>query len=110
SQPVWLFSSGPLGNNVSVDDPKLEPKEIPEFRGAINPQGHNVFFGAFDRKKLQFKDRLVAAMPAAKTLFPEGDFRNWSDIEDWAGDIAYELKVQTTSQRVEPEGMEAKQS
>ena len=27
SRPVWLFSSGPLVNNASVNDPKLEPKE-----------------------------------------------------------------------------------
>lgn len=89
---VWLFSSGPLGNNPSADDPKLEPKEIPEFRGAIRPRDHRVFFGVFDRKKLGLKDRIVAGMPAAKALFPEGDFRNWNDIESWAGNIARALE------------------
>ena len=34
-----------------------EPKEIAEFREAINPRDHRVFFGAFDPKKLGFKDR-----------------------------------------------------
>jgi menaquinone-dependent protoporphyrinogen oxidase len=30
-------------------------------------------------------------MPAARTLFPEGDFRNWNDIDAWAISIALAL-------------------
>jgi len=90
---VWLFSTGPLGNNASVNDPKLEPKEVAEFREAVNPRDHRVFFGAFDRKKLGFKDRMVAKMPTARALFPEGDFRNWNDIEAWASSIARALEA-----------------
>jgi len=71
----------------------LEPKEIAEFREAINPRDHRVFFGAFDRKKLGFKDRMVAMMPATRALFPEGDFRNWNDIETWAISIALALEA-----------------
>jgi menaquinone-dependent protoporphyrinogen oxidase len=96
SRPVWLFSSGPLGNNASANDPKSEPKEIAEFRETINPRDHRVFFGAFDRKKLGFKDRMVAMMPAARALFPEGDFRNWNDIEAWASNIARALETPHT--------------
>lgn len=92
SRPVWLFSSGPLGTQTK--DPQgrdlrviSEPKEISEFRKTIHPRDHRVFFGAFDRKKLGFKDRLVAMMPAARALFPEGDFRDWNDIEAWTTNI-----------------------
>ncbi len=91
SLPVWLFSSGPLSNNASANDPKLEPKEIAEFRKAIIPLEHKVFSGAFDRKKLGFKDRMVAMMPAARALFPDGDFRNWDNIEAWAKELAQKL-------------------
>jgi menaquinone-dependent protoporphyrinogen oxidase len=99
SRPVWLFSSGPLVNNASLNDPKLEPKEIAEFEGAINPQDHRVFFGALDRKKLGFKDRMIAMMPASRALFPEGDFRNWNDIEAWASNIARALETPDTEKK-----------
>jgi menaquinone-dependent protoporphyrinogen oxidase len=32
-------------------------------------------------------------MPAARTLFPEGDFRNWNDIDAWATGIARALAL-----------------
>jgi len=91
NRPVWLFSSGPLGSDVSLSDPKLEPKEIAEFREAINPREHRVFLRAFDCNKVEFKYRMVAKMPAARALFPQGDFRNWKDIETWANGIAHKL-------------------
>jgi menaquinone-dependent protoporphyrinogen oxidase len=105
NRPVWLFSSGPLGSDVSANDPKLEPKEIAEFREAINPRDHKVFSGAFDGKKLGFKDRMVATMPAARAMFPQGDFRNWKDIEVWASSIARDLKAPQTSPRVASKSM-----
>jgi menaquinone-dependent protoporphyrinogen oxidase len=100
-RPVWLFSSGPLGTETKDAQGRelivvAEPKEIAEFREAINLRDHRVFFGAFDRKKLGFKDQMVAKMPAARALFPEGDFRNWKDIEAWASSIAQELKARQT--------------
>jgi menaquinone-dependent protoporphyrinogen oxidase len=30
-------------------------------------------------------------MPAGRELLPEGDFRDWAEIESWAGEIAREL-------------------
>jgi len=97
NRQVWLFSSGPLGTEVKDAQGRdvlvvAEPKEIAEFRDIINPRDHRVFFGAFDPKKLGFKDRMVAKMPAARALFPEGDFRNWKDIEAWASSIARALE------------------
>jgi menaquinone-dependent protoporphyrinogen oxidase len=89
SHPVWLFSSGPL--STKTKDAKgrgvlvaAEPKEIAEFNVAINPRDHQVFFGGLDASKLAFGHRMVRKMPAARTLFPEGDFRNWDDIDAWA--------------------------
>jgi len=96
NRAVWLFSSGPLvlGSGISsTNDPKLEPKEIAEFREAINPKDHRVFFGALDPSKLGFAHRMVAKMPAARALFREGDFRNWNDIEAWASSIARALEA-----------------
>jgi menaquinone-dependent protoporphyrinogen oxidase len=93
NRPVWLFSSGPLGSDASANDPKLEPKEIAEFRETIRLRDHRIFFGTFNQSKLGFKDRMVAKMPAARALFHKGDFRNWNDIEAWASGIAQALKA-----------------
>ncbi len=93
SHPVWLFSSGPLGTETKDAQGRdvlvaVAPKEIAEFKVAINPRDHRVFFGGLDASKLAFGDRTVRKMPAARTLFPEGDVRNWNYIDAWATGIA----------------------
>jgi menaquinone-dependent protoporphyrinogen oxidase len=96
SRPVWLFSSGPLG--TSEQDAKgrdlrtvTEPREITEVTAAVRPRSHRVFFGALDPAKLTFAERSIRKLPAARAGLPEGDFRDWAEIEDWANGIAREL-------------------
>ncbi len=98
TRPAWLFSVGPLGPDALDEkgqDPRVvgAPKEIPELRAAIHARDHQVFFGAFDRrmKAVGLTERLVMMMPAARAAFPEGDFRDWAEIEAWADGIAVEL-------------------
>jgi menaquinone-dependent protoporphyrinogen oxidase len=98
NKPVWLFSSGPLGskpNDAQGRDFRvvLEPKEIAEFRETIEPLDHRVFFGAMNSSKLGFLHRLVYKLPANRdnAMFPEGDFRDWGDIESWADGISKRL-------------------
>ena len=96
TKPVWLFSSGPLGTEATdVKGRDLtvaaEPKEIAEFKGVIGPKGHRVFFGALDPGKLGFSERAIRKLPAARAMLPEGDFRDWTEIDAWARDIAHEL-------------------
>jgi menaquinone-dependent protoporphyrinogen oxidase len=100
SRPVWLFSSGPLGNKAQDAQGRdlcelLEPKEIAEFRETIKHRGHRVFFGAMDAAKLGFLHRLIYKLPANRdnAMFPQGDFRNWPDIDAWAATIAQTLKA-----------------
>jgi menaquinone-dependent protoporphyrinogen oxidase len=95
-RPVWLFSTGPLGtqdtdaNGVDVRT-AAEPKEIPELREAIHPRDHHVFFGALDAGRLTFAEKALRKLPAARAIMPEGDFRDWTEIETWARRIAAEL-------------------
>ena len=95
-RPVWLFSTGPLGidatdaNGVDLRT-TAEPKEIPGFREAIHPRDHHVFFGALDPGRLTFAEKTLRKLPAARAMMPEGDFRDWTEIEDWARSIAEEL-------------------
>lgn len=105
-RPVWLFSCGPLGTETTdaeghdlLDESEL--KEIAELRAAVRPRDHRVFFGAFDRhtKAVGFTERFVLMMPAARAMFPEGDFRDWTAIEAWADSIAQELAPVPASRR-----------
>jgi menaquinone-dependent protoporphyrinogen oxidase len=95
-RPTWLFISGPLGTEPTDAQGRdqraaAEPNEIAELREAIHPRDHRVFFGALDPRKLGFRDRAIRTLPAGRALLPEGDFRDWADIEAWAGSIAHEL-------------------
>lgn len=108
-RPVWLFSSGPLGEEVRETEGQQKeegellgqikvfgskrtihwplPKEVVEFRGSINPRAHEMFFGALDHKNLPFAERI--AIKAVGGM--EGDFRDWRSIEAWAETIARQL-------------------
>jgi menaquinone-dependent protoporphyrinogen oxidase len=96
SHSVWLFISGPLGTETKDAQGRdvlvaAEPKEIAAFKVAIDPRDHRVFFGGLDANKLAFGHRMVRKMPAARAIFPEGDFRNWNDIDAWAISIGRAL-------------------
>ena len=98
TRPVWLFSSGPLGTELIDEEGQdvlvaSEPREFPELRAAVLARGDRVFFGAFDpqMKAVGLMERMVMMMPAARSAFPVGDFRDWAEIEAWADEIAREL-------------------
>jgi len=99
ARPVWLFSSGPLGTEATDAEGRDQkvaavPKEIAELRAAVGARDHRVFFGAYERgrKPIGLAERFVGLMPAAREAFPEGDFRDWPEIEAWAADIASALR------------------
>ncbi|HVD69716.1 MAG TPA: flavodoxin domain-containing protein [Actinomycetota bacterium] len=84
--PVWLFSSGPLGEEIK--DEEEQPRQLPELRQLLDPREHRVFFGALDREKLSFSERMIVKAVKA----PDGDFRDWDAINGWADEIADELR------------------
>ena len=94
-KPLWLFSSGPLGTD-KVDKEGHDvveasyPKEAKEF-ALLNPRDHHVFFGALHFDELGFTGRMLRKMPATREAIPEGDFRDWDDIDRWAHDIGRQL-------------------
>jgi menaquinone-dependent protoporphyrinogen oxidase len=90
--PVWLFSSGPLGSKESYagkPDPRetLVPKEFAELREAIHPRDTRIFFGALDYSQFAFPERMFAKR------MPQGDFRDWSEIDTWAEEIASAVRA-----------------
>ena len=86
-RPVWLFSSGPIGD--AVDKPQPNPKEIAQFEELVTPRQHVIFGGAFDREVADAKggrfDRAI------NRFIPEGDYRDWAEIERWARSVATAL-------------------
>lgn len=96
SHPVWLFSSGPLGTEPTDSEGKdlreaSEPTEIAELVAPIHPRQHRGFFGALDPDALTLPERALRRLPAARAIMPEGDFRDWLEIDEWAADIAQQM-------------------
>ncbi|NTW38836.1 MAG: flavodoxin [Cellulomonadaceae bacterium] len=84
SRPVWLFSSGPVGNPPA---PAGDPEEVPSLMSRLKARGHRTFPGRLDKGDLALAERAVVALVQAE----QGDFRAWADVQDWAGVIAAEL-------------------
>jgi menaquinone-dependent protoporphyrinogen oxidase len=82
--PVWLFSSGPVG-----DPPKpLEnPAEVATVVKRIDARGHRLFGGKIDGSELRVAEKALIALVRAE----QGDFRPWSEISVWADSIAAAL-------------------
>ncbi len=89
TMPVWLFSSGPLGDRaVKAEQP--DPKEVAAFRVLLAPRGVEVFAGAYDRETADFSHMGLGEKIAGR-LMPEGDWRDWDAIDRWAEAIATSL-------------------
>lgn len=89
-RPVWLFSSGPVGNPSRKLVRKMgeDPLDLPELRAATGAVEHRMLAGRLERKNLPFLQR--AALMLFRGL--EGDFRDWTGIETWAAGIAETLR------------------
>jgi menaquinone-dependent protoporphyrinogen oxidase len=81
ARPVWLFSSGPIGDPPK---PEEDPVDVAEILQATKAREHRVFAGKLVRKQLNFPDRAIAAA----LRVPEGDFRDWEEVKGWAAGIA----------------------
>jgi menaquinone-dependent protoporphyrinogen oxidase len=104
AKPVWFFSSGPTGGPLDAKgrDQKLTtvPKDAVELAEAVHARDLRIFFGAYsrDRKPVGLAERFMSVMPAMEGV-PEGDFRDWPDIEAWASGIAEELSLVAPASR-----------
>ena len=80
-RPVWLFSSGPVG-----DPPKPQevPADVQDVVAATGAFEHHVFAGKIEKESLSFPERaIVKALRVG-----EGDYRDWNEIDLWATTIA----------------------
>ena len=81
TRPVWLFSSGPVGEPAKPAD---NPVDISNILQATKARDHQIFTGRLVKEHLSFPDRAMASAIRAQ----EGDFRNWPEIRAWAAGIA----------------------
>jgi menaquinone-dependent protoporphyrinogen oxidase len=80
-RPVWLFSSGPIGDPPR---PEEDPVDVADIVRITKARDHRVFAGKLGRKQLSFAERaMVVAFRA-----PDGDFRDRNEIRVWASQIA----------------------
>lgn len=87
---VWLFSSGPVGELPRSDEPAVDVTEVLRMTAAA---GHAVFAGLLDRTRLTFGEKAIVLGLHA----PEGDFRDWTAIRDWAAFVATDLRSASTT-------------
>ena len=85
ARPVWLFSSGPVGEPAK---PAENPVDVSKILQSTKARDHRIFTGRLVRKHLSFPDRAMASAIRAA----EGDFRNWAEIRAWAAGIASALQ------------------
>ena len=83
-RPVWLFSSGPIGDPPQPDE---APVDLDDLLSSTGAREHRLFGGRLERRRLGLMERaMVTAIRA-----PDGDFRNWAAITDWARGISAAL-------------------
>ena len=90
ARPTWLFSSGPVGDPPK---PTEDPVDIGPMLAATNATEHRVFAGRIDKQRLSFPERAIVVALRVRS----GDFRDWVEIESWAGEIAEALGSDSAS-------------
>ncbi|CAN5601844.1 hypothetical protein BH23CHL8_BH23CHL8_05340 [soil metagenome] len=81
ARPVWLFSSGPVGDPAR---PAEAPAEAASVATRVGAHGHRLFAGRVVKSELGFAEKAILKVVRA----PEGDFRPWPEISAWATGIA----------------------
>jgi menaquinone-dependent protoporphyrinogen oxidase len=85
-RPVWLFSSGPVGDPTRklVQQMGADPVELPALLAQTKAREHRMFAGKL------VKEHVSRAQRISLSIFRgfEGDFRNWTEIDRWASQIA----------------------
>jgi len=85
-RPVWLFSSGPVGE--PEPKPEGDPVDVAALAEKTAARDHRVFAGRIDRERLGFAERAIVRALRA----PEGDFRDWAAVDAFAAEIAAALR------------------
>lgn len=83
-RPVWLFSSGPVGDTSVPADEAVEP---PALSVLVDAQDHRTFAGRLRSAALALPERAGVRPVHAN----DGDYRDWDAIRAWAAEISESL-------------------
>jgi menaquinone-dependent protoporphyrinogen oxidase len=88
-KPVWLFSSGPMGEGdpEELTEGWRLPGKLQPIADRIGPRDIAVFHGAVNPGKLNAIERWMLKNVGT----PAGDYRDWEAIGGWAAGIAAEV-------------------
>ncbi len=84
ARPVWLFWSGPVG---VPPIPPSAPDDVATVARRTGAREVRCFAGRLQREELGLAERALVAMIDAE----QGDFRDFSEVEEWADGIARDL-------------------
>lgn len=87
AMPVYLFSSGPLGDPPF---PAADPAGLAQVLAAVGPRDHRLFAGRLDPRSLNIAERTVVRALHA----PTGDYRDFGAVRAWADRIAADLSAE----------------
>jgi menaquinone-dependent protoporphyrinogen oxidase len=90
SRPVWLFSSGPIGEPPV---PGTDVGDVSTVAELIQARGHKLFAGKLRVAELALDER--STMRQVHGV--EGDYRDWNSIRAWAAEVADSLSPATST-------------
>jgi menaquinone-dependent protoporphyrinogen oxidase len=86
-RPVWLFSSGPVGDPLR---PTAETADAASIAQQTHALDHHLFAGRIDESTLSRTERVrVRRLHAA-----DGDYRDWDEIRSWTEELVFQLATQ----------------
>lgn len=83
-RPVWMFSSGPVGDPSRPDPDEVD---VDDQVALTRARAHRVLAGRLDRGLLHRGERAVVTALRS----PEGDFRDWGAVRAWAREVVQGL-------------------
>ncbi|UNK45260.1 flavodoxin domain-containing protein [Arthrobacter sulfonylureivorans] len=92
ARPVWLFSVGmsaSLPPAVRTSASKAQDRRLAgALRDLVRPRGHRLFSGVAREEDFPRWTSVLFRLVGARF----GDFRDWDQIEDWAREIAHDVR------------------
>jgi menaquinone-dependent protoporphyrinogen oxidase len=100
-RPVWLFSSGPVGNpkRKVVQKMGADPVDLPALLTQTKAREHRMFAGKLGKEHVSRSQRISLAIFRGF----EGDWRDWAEIQQWAFTVADALAADESSRRAAEE-------
>lgn len=86
-RPLWLFSSGPVGEEADFESPWARPADVLERASRLGARDHIVFGG-----RVSESGGLMERAMARDTAEEYRDLRDWEQIRAWAARIAAEVR------------------